>query len=354
MTAIYDYYELAQLDGGIEQGFKYETVPHIRLVNIANDKPPLVETLYDRPIISNAKVRVCGPFTVEAVPAPVVRSADTLLEDSEVDASLSREGETPRQDQWRSELLVTGILGRGKEKITFSRMDPLQGTDWLHADGETRDRPPRRVVVSFGPDYAPLEQRQVARALEEAQSLVPRPKIVLFAAFQFDPEAAKDIDELRWEGVSVLRVQMNTDLLTPDLKKKVSTSESFWLMGQPDIQVRMQKDGRYIVEVHGFDYYNPKTHDIEPGDKTRIAMWMLDTDYDGRSLYPQQVFFPMAGESNGWNKIGKSIKANIDEKLLERYVGTVSLPFEKGFNRRIAVKIVDDRGIESLRILKVK
>ena len=89
-------------------------------------------------------------------------------------------------------------------------------------------------------------------------------------------------------------------------------------------------------------------------DSVRKAFLGLDTDYDGRSLYPQQVFFPMAGESDGWSKIGKSIRAEIDEELLEKYRGTVSLPFERGLNRQVAVKIIDDRGIESLRVLKVK
>jgi adenine-specific DNA-methyltransferase len=55
---------------------------------------------------------------------------------------------------------------------------------------------PQRVVISFGPDYAPLEQRQVEGAWQEARELDPKPSIVLFAAFQFDPEAAKDIDEI--------------------------------------------------------------------------------------------------------------------------------------------------------------
>jgi len=32
------------------------------------------------------------------------------------------------------------------------------------------------------------------------------------------------------------------------------------------------------------------------------------------------------------------------EELIEQYRGTVSLPFEPGKNKRIAVKIVDDRG----------
>jgi adenine-specific DNA-methyltransferase len=66
-------------------------------------------------------------------------------------------------------------------------------------------------VISFGPELAPLEQRQVESALEEAHKLVPRPQLVVFAAFQFDPEAAKDIDELNWPGVTTLKAQINED-----------------------------------------------------------------------------------------------------------------------------------------------
>jgi adenine-specific DNA-methyltransferase len=81
---------------------------------------------------------------------------------------------------------------------------------------------------------------------------------------------------------------------------------------------------------------------------------MLDTDYDGRSLFPRQVFFPMAGDGEGWARLAKNLKAEIDEELIEAYRGTVSLPFEAGDRKRVAVKIVDDRGIESLRIVEVQ
>ena len=54
------------------------------------------------------------------------------------------------------------------------------------------------------------------------------------------------------------------------------------------------------------------------------------------------------------SRLAKNLKAVIDEELIEAYRGTVSLPFEIGDNRRIAVKIVDDRGIESLKILEVE
>jgi adenine-specific DNA-methyltransferase len=164
-------------------------------------------------------------------------------------------------------------------------------------------------------------------------------------------ELATDIDETNWPGVTLLKVQMNADLLTEDLKKKRAGNESFWLIGQPDVEVRKDNDGRYIVEVRGFDYYNTKTGGIESGGADKIAVWMLDTDYDGRSLYPRQVFFPMADDSDGWARLAKNLKTEIDEERIEAYRGTVSLPFEAGAHKRIAVKIVDDRGIESLKII---
>ncbi len=327
------------------------------------------ETLYDQPYVDRKKVRVTGPFTVEAVPAPAVKSPDEILEDKPqpADASIARSGETLRQAEWRDELLRTGIRGKAGQYIRFTRLEPLPGCCWLHADGETRPSDegadsvrergpaydPMRVVVSFGPEHAPLEQRQVEMAIEEAQTLVPKPKLIVFAAFQFDPEAAKDIDEANWPGVTLLKAQMNADLLTEDLKKKRASNESFWLIGQPDVEVRREKDGKYVVEVHGFDYYNTKTGQIESGGADKIAVWMLDTDYDGRSLYPRQVFFPMAGENEGWAKLARNLKAEIDAERIEAYRGTVSLPFEPGEHKRIAVKIVDDRGIESLKVIEL-
>ena len=83
-------------------------------------------------------------------------------------------------------------------------------------------------------------------------------------------------------------------------------------------------------------------------------MWLLDTDYDGRSLFPRQVFFPLAGDKEGWARLAKNLKAEIDEELIEAYRGTTSLPFAAGDHRRVAVKIVDDRGIESLKILAIE
>ena len=352
MTAIFDYYELAHPSEGISSGFNYNKVPHTTMSSIANNEPPREETLYDKPLIDKKRKRVTGPFTLEAVPSQRVTTFEEVERTvQEPDMTIARSGETLKQNDWIDEMLATGIRGKGGQKIEFTRIETVGGTRYIQAEAETKDG--QKAVISFGPQYAPLEQRQIELAINEAQTLVPKPKMVIFASFQFDPEAAKDIDELKWPGVNILKVQMNTDLLTNDLKKKRSSSESFWLMGQPDIELKKQGD-KYVVQVHGFDYYNTKTGEIESGDSSKIAMWELDTNYDGRSLYPRQVFFPMAGNGEGWDKLAKSVKAVIDEELIEQYKGNKSIPFKLGNNKQIAVKIIDDRGIESLKILKVE
>ena len=388
MTALFDYYELAHPDEGVGSGFKYKVVPHISLSSIVNNpdikegmtqaeidtaiaRHAPQETLYDQPLVDTGKRRVTGPFSVEAVPAPAVKPIGDVddVEPPPADDTVARSGETLRQADWRDELLKTGIRGKAGQFIRFARLEPLPGYRYLHADGESlrnndgastiREPGPaserQRVVVSFGPDHAPLEQRQVNQALQEAQTLMPQPKVIVFAAFQFDPEAAKDIDETNWPGITLLKAQMNADLLTEDLKRKRASNESFWLIGQPDVVIETLTEGEDAgmvrVSVQGFDYYNTKSGDVESGGQDKIAMWMLDTDYDGRSLYPRQVFFPMAGSDDGWARLARNLKAEIDEELIEAYRGAASLPFEPGEHRRIAVKIVDDRGIESLKVI---
>ena len=174
MGATFDYYKLAHPNEGVGSGFEYKKVPHVTLKSIANNEPPGEETLYDQPLVDNSRARISGPFTVEAVPAPNVKSIDDLdagpgkpsgkqeaLGDFRhaatplLDASIARSGPTIRQSDWRDELLKTGIRGKGGQMINFSRVEPLGGTRWLHADAETKGVKPERVVISFWPGICP-------------------------------------------------------------------------------------------------------------------------------------------------------------------------------------------------------
>lgn len=348
LTSVFDYYKLLNEDEGVSSGYVYKTVPHVALSDIAAGNTDLREILYDKPEIDTNRIRVSGPFTVEALPAPVVKAIDSLEE-------FEMEDLTIKQNDWREQLLATGIMGRGGNRLEFSRVEPLTGTKFLQAEAETKEETPRRAVICFAGETKPLDSRMVAMALDEAENLRPTPQLIIFAAFQFGPEASKDIDDMNWPGVTLLKAQMNTDLMTSDLKKKQSSDQSFWLIGQPDVEII--KDGRtknkYKVRVNGFDYYDVKKGSIESGNSSRIAMWMLDQDYDGLCIEPDQVFFPMGGKKDGWNKLAKTLKAEIDEDLIEKYEGNESLWFMVQPNSQIAIKIVDDRGIESMKVIRI-
>ena len=223
------------------------------------------EILYDQPQVSKNRLRITGPFTVEAVPFPTVLGLDEAEQPTNADVTVARSGETARQGQWRDELLKAGIRGKGGQKLQLADLEPLPDARYIHAVGTVAETG-ERVAVSFGPQHAALEQRQVEIAMREAGELFPLPKMLVFCAFTFDPEAAKDIDNIK-SITTVLKAQMNTDLLTEDLKKARTSNESFWLMGQPDVEIHRLKGGQYQVEVHGFDYFDTKTGELKSGGK---------------------------------------------------------------------------------------
>jgi len=356
MTANFEYYKLAHREEGIRSGLVYKEIPHISVGTFTKESERKMENLYDQPLIEKGKVRVSGPFTVEAVPCLKVRPIEGSK--PKIDGSgreLSQTGETGNQSLWRDELKASGIRATGGKTISFSRIEPMVATRFLHAEAEIleKDNKNKTAYISFGSEYGPLEQRQVEEAIKEARNLKKNPDFVIFAAFHFDPEAAKDIDQIKWSGVKILKSQMNVDLLTSDLRRKRSTNQSYWLIGQPDVEVIKEKKGKYKVKINGFDYYNPISGEIESKDNKHIAMWFLDTDYDERSLLPDQVFFPMKDNKRDWTKLSKALNSEVDEELLDSLTGVESLLFKAGKEKKIAVKIIDNRGIESFVVKKL-
>jgi adenine-specific DNA-methyltransferase len=353
MTTYFDYYKLAHANEGVSSGFEYKKVKRTTLGSIANDEPAPEETLYDQVTIDKSKVRVTGPFTVEALPSLRTKPFDGKEPKIATQGDeIARTGETANQTVWRDELKTSGIRATGGKVINFSRIEPMAGTRFIHASAEILDEKGsnKKAIISFGPDYGALEQRHVEEAINEARKLEDKPDFVIFAAFQFDPEAAKDIDQIKWPGVTILKAQMSVDLLTADLRKKRSSNQSYWLIGQPDVEVVKNKDDTYKVIVRGFDYYNPITGEIDFGDTRRIAMWMLDSDYDEQSILPEQIFFPMKDPKHDWSSLAKTLNGAVDLDLIELFTGVESLPFVPGEHKKVAVKIIDDRGIESFVI----
>ncbi len=354
------YHKLAYPDEGVASDFEYTTVPNVSPKVLAGLAPQTEIKLVDRPMEDKSKRRVTGPFTVEAVPAPtVIPISESEFEKADTaDVSVANTDPTQSINRWIAELLASGVRGTGGQRLNFSSLEPLGGSIFIHATGELKPESGEeigsRIVVVFGQDHSPLTVTMVEHALQEAEQLRPAPKYILFSAFHFDAHASKEISEIKWPGLTLLKSQMNTDLLTEDLRKEQRSNESFWLFGEPDASVTAFEDGfgdtRYVVNVGGFDYYNTETGNVESGGLDKIAMWLLDPDYDGRSLFPRQVFYPNS-DNEGWKQLAKNLKGAVDEELIQDFTTDKSLPFSAGEHKRVAVKIVDDRGIESLKVI---
>ena len=109
---------------------------------------------------------------------------------------------------------------------------------------------------------------------------------------------------------------------------------------------RLVGDGQppsYQVELLGLDVFDPST--MQPGHLKGddVPAWLLDTDYNGLVFHGNQVFFPRTG---AWEHLKKALKGTHDESVWDHLAGTVSAPFEGGEHRRVAVKVIDDRGNE--------
>ena len=61
-----------------------------------------------------------------------------------------------------------------------------------------------------------------------------------------------------------------------------------------------------------------------------------------------QAFFP--GDADAWDRLHRALRAQIDVEAFEQMCGAISFPFQAGLHKRIAVKVVDFRGNEVVRV----
>jgi adenine-specific DNA-methyltransferase len=132
-----------------------------------------------------------------------------------------------------------------------------------------------------------------------------------------------------------------------DLLKDSPTSQIFTVFGSPRTELKETKDGQFSIEMQGVDIYDPVNNVLQPTNIDKVAAWFLDSDYDGRTFCITQAFFP---DKSAWNKIAKALKGVIDKEQFENLSGTVSLPFPIGKNKRAAVKVIDPRGNEVIKV----
>lgn len=359
LAATFPYYELKSPQAGPAGGFVYERkqnrkgeetgglVPHITLKSIANDEPPTMEVLVDRPKITARVTRVAGPFVVEATIAPAqpfeMAGSDVVSLQGDVSAHIQRMIEVLRQSKT--------LHLPGNRELQFAGVRRTIDTEYLHAEALESDK---RVAIVFGPADGAISITLVFEAAREAYFL--QYERLYFFGFAIEPGARALIEDDKKLRIPAAYVAVTPDVAMSDLLKTTRASEIFSVTGLPDVTVRRARkkglEGQilYEVELNGLDLFNPESMNTESVGGENVPCWMLDTDYDGLCFYATQVFFP---KTSAWDNLQRSLKATLDDAVWAHLAGTVSEPFLLDKHRRVAVKVIDERGNELMRVIDV-
>ncbi|MGH2459118.1 MAG: hypothetical protein ACRDIY_09655, partial [Chloroflexota bacterium] len=317
------------------------------------------EELVDQPEVRRGVTRVSGPFTVEAVlppeerldaePSPVDEPDDkleTFDARPHLDGAVAATNAAAYLEQMLKLLRADGVRFPDNKVTRFTRLDPLSG-DILHAEGEweSGDGQSRRVAVAIGPQYGPL----TARLVEDCLPIASRRGYddLVFAGFSFDAAAQAVIQDDPHPRVRAHLAHIRPDVNLDGLLKQTPNSQLFTVFGLPRTRLDQTMDGEWRVTMEGVDVYDPVTNTVASTGASKVAAWFLDTDYDGRTFCICQAFFP---DRSAWDKLARALKSVIDDDAFARFAGTVSLPFPAGLHHRVAVKVIDPRGNEVLRI----
>lgn len=350
LTATFPYYELQDRSGGPARGFVYKRrqsaggkeiggiVPHVTLKSIANDDPPSEELLVDRPEVETSIVRISGPFCFEAtIPTPLDDAEGVDDEREEYESSARSILEVLR----RSPTLRLS----GKDSIDLINLRELQASLTLGAEGEVKGSG-EKVALVFGPSHSAVSERMIYESAREAHARSYDQLIVI--GFAIEANARSFVDKCATlVGISATYVQATPDLIMGDLLKTMRSSEIFSVTGLPDVQIDSVLDesgsSRFTVELRGLDIFDPTTMNVDHRDGDDVPAWFLDTDFNDLCFHVSQAFFP---RTSAWDSLKRALKGTYEEGVWDHLAGTRSAPFTAGEFRKVAVKVIDDRGNE--------
>jgi adenine-specific DNA-methyltransferase len=314
------------------------------------------EELVDQPEVEKGVVRVAGPFTMEAV-MPAERGdgagpgfaggPEDDLETFDADDAVNAEAFVDRMLRL---LAGDGVRFPDNRTMRFAQLERIEAGAALHGEGEwaNGDGGTRRVVISIGPEHGPVTAYQVEEALREANRRGADD--LVFAGFAFDGAAQAAIQDDPHPRVRAHLAHIAPDVQMGSLLKTTSDSQLFSVFGLPRAELSDAGGGEWAVEMQGVDIYDPVKNTIHATRADKVAAWFLDADYDGRTFCITQAFFP---ERSAWKKLERALRGTIDAERFEDLTGTASLPFKAGKHQRVAVKVIDPRGNEVMRVLRL-
>lgn len=314
------------------------------------------EYLYDKPYEDSTKVRVAGPFTVEALSPH--RSLLVDEEDNLVDTiGEARKTNGTGQDfggMILEQLRTAGVQQAHREdRIEFTslrcwpgKMIAGEGTYLEAGSGEDR-----RAGILVGPEFGTVTRPDLVDAAREAADAGF--DVLISCAFSYDAQAS---EFSKLGRVPVLKARMNADLHMAEDLKNTGKGNLFVIFGEPDIDilsVPVERGGEELfqVQLNGVDVFDPRTGKVRSDSADGIACWFIDTDYNGQSFFVRHAYF--LGANDPYKSLKTTLKAEIDRETWETLRSDLSRPFPRPGAGRIAVKVINHLGDEVMKVFRV-
>ena len=317
LTAVYDYYQLAQPERDVDGGFVYETQQRVTLGQIAKGEEPETVTLYRPPVVDKKKTRVSGPFTVEALSRYSVNPLDPDLS-----APVTNGHTATHVEALLDALKIQGIPRPGSEPLPIESLSAMAAAEPLQAEGVV-ERDGRKARVRCLARTPVRRHHDVAGVRRFAGRYRVRPRrLRRVRRFRRRPGQARRL--ARSAGPTSRSCWRTLTFSSGICSRTPARARPSACTPRPMPRSRDADDG-YRVEVLGLDSFDAATGATTSFGKSGIQAWFLDDDYDGTVFRVAQAFFPV---TDAWEKLERALRSTVDAALLTELHGWTSLPFD--------------------------
>ena len=365
-TVIYPYYITFDNseNPNIRQGFKYKVVPHVTIKSLANNLPTDDEILYDQPEEDKKRIRVSGPFTVETLQSLDVSSPESLN-----DKQNDYDEYAAFTERIFNNLKANGIRnGVKQQQAVMHSMEHLD-EPYLNAKGyyKQEDGTEHCVFFMIGPKFGTVSKHAVNEAVRAFRQHLDESNWLVILGFSFeDSIESGENKDYNFGTFQVSKVRMSDDLLQDGLLKKDKKAGSFIIIGEPDINLVNDGNGKCHVEINGMDMYDPIQDEVKARNVNDIAYWEMDDNYTGGLFKVRSIHFCGGDKKDfaAWRKGLDTVAKDLAKKKAERTLRlefndeiwdtlydfkSEPIPYEQG--KKIAVRVVSQFGEESTKVL---
>ena len=246
--------------------------------------------------------------------------------------------------------------------------------EYSYADEDSATE--KRAAIFIGPEFGTVQRADIIQAAREAAEA--QFDILVTCAFNYEAHTT-ELDNYGY--MPVLKARMNADLhMAADLKP-TQAANLFVIFGEPDIEIQKVSpqdedhpdhhryadsqaqpqteteaddtdDTEYIrIKVNGVDVFHPGTGQIRSDGTDGIARWFIDTDYNEEAFFVRHAYF-LGASNDPYKSLKTTLKAQINRETWDTVKSDVSRPFPVPASRRIAIKIINHLGDETIKTFK--